>query len=176
MTRAALVLTVLLAPLAHAEHVISLGGFGVTTLASFNSSPGQSGPTVGWLWTKDVFGVGAGLRAAAPSVVAPVPLEGYVRAVFTVAVGRWEPLLGPELGISGLSGFARPLPMRPTALFDAEQALTGRFYLAFHTEAARFRFGRVVLSLFGVDVGTSVHAAGTVLRLQLDYATVGVSL
>lgn len=164
----------LVAPLAAADHVVSVGGFGNTTVASFGSSPGQSGPTVGWLYTRGVLGVGAGLRAAAPSVVAPVPLEAYVRGVITIAIGPWEPLLGPELGISGLSGLARPLPMRPTDFTSAENSLTGLVYVAFHTEAARFRFGRVVLSLLGVDVGTSLTAAGTVLRLSLDYATVGV--
>lgn len=167
-------LTLLLAPVAAAEHVVSVGGFGATTLASFGSSPGQTGPTVGWLYTRGALGIGAGLRAAAPSVVAPVPLEAYVRGALTIAIGPWEPLLGPELGISGLSGLARPLPLRPTDFTNAENSLTGLFYVAFHTEAARFRFGRVVLSLLGVDVGTSLTAAGTVLRLSLDYATVGV--
>ena len=166
--------TLLFAPLAAAEHVVSIGGFGNTTLASFFSSPGQSGLTLGWLYTRGVLGVGAGVRAAAPSVIAPVPLEGYVRGVFTIAIGPWEPLLAPEFGISGLSGLARPPPMRPTDFNSAENSLTGLFYVAFHTEAARFRFGRVVLSLLGVDVGTSLSAAGTVLRLSLDYATVGV--
>ena len=103
-----------------------------------------------------------------------MPLEAYVRGVITIAIGPWEPLLGPELGLSGLSGLARPLPMRPTDFPTAENSLTGLVYVAFHTEAARFRFGRVVLSLLGVDVGTSLTAAGTVLRLSLDYATVGV--
>lgn len=166
--------TLLLAPVVAAEHVVSLGGFGATTVASFSSSPGQSGPTVGWLYTRGTFGVGAGLRAAAPSLIAPVPLEGYVRCVVTIFIGPWEPLLGPEFGVSGLSGLARPLPMRPTDFNAAENSLTGLVYVAFHTEAARFRFGRVVLSLLGVDVGTSLTAAGTVLRLSLDYATVGV--
>jgi hypothetical protein len=164
----------LLATPAAAEQVLSVGGFGNTTLASFNSSPGVGGPTVGWLYTRGHLGVGAGLRASVPSAINPVPLEGYARAVFTLAVGPWEPLLGPELGLSGLSGFSKPLPMRPTDLAAAENGLTGLFYVAFHVEAARFRVNRFVVSLLGVDVGTSLTAAGTVLRLQLDYATVGV--
>jgi hypothetical protein len=162
------------ASVALADHTVSVGGFTGTTLASFNSSPGVAGPSVGWLFTRGVIGVGAGLRASAPSPIVKVPLEGYLRGVFTIALGRWEPLLGPEVGVSGLQGFSRPLPGRPTDLATAENALTGVFYVAFHTEAARFRFGRVMLSLLGVDVGTSLTTAGATLRLQLDWLTVGV--
>ncbi|MBL8920556.1 MAG: hypothetical protein JNJ54_16955 [Myxococcaceae bacterium] len=172
--RTVLLVAALWAPAALADHTVSVGGFAGTTAASFNSSPGVAGPTVGWLYTRGVVGVGAGLRASAPSAVVKVPLEGYARGVFTIALGRWEPLLGPELGLSGLQGFSRPLPGRPTDLANAEGALTGFFYVAFHTEAARFRFGRVMLSLLGFDVGTSLTAAGATLRLQLDWLTVGV--
>lgn len=172
--RPVLVAVVLCSSVALADHTLSVGGFTGTTAASFNSSPGVAGPTLGWLYTRGVVGVGAGLRASAPSAIVKVPLEGYARGVFTVALGRWEPLLGPEVGLSGLQGFSRPLPGRPTDLADVENALTGFFYVAFHTEAARFRFGRVMLSLLGFDVGTSLTAAGATLRLQLDWLTVGV--
>ncbi len=170
-----LMVVMLFAPLAFAEQVVTLGGFGSTTLASFNSSPGVGGVALGWQYTRGHFALGAGVRASAPSPIAPVPLEGYARALFTLTIGPWEPQLGPEFGISGLQGLSRPLPMRPTDFASAENSLTGFFYVAFHTEAARFRFGRFLLSLLGVDVGTSLTAAGTTLRLQLDYATVGVS-
>lgn len=110
---------VLCAPGALAENVVSAGGFTATTLASFNSSPGVAGPSLGWLYTRGHFGVGAGLRATAPSAIARVPLEGYARAVVTGVIGPWEPLLGPELGLSGLSGLSRPLPGRPPDLARA---------------------------------------------------------
>lgn len=165
---------VLCAPGALAENVVSAGGFTATTLASFNSSPGVAGPSLGWLYTRGHFGVGAGLRASTPSPIARVPLEGYARAVVTGAIGPWEPLLGPEFGVSGLGGLSQPLPGRSTDLARAENALTGFFYVAFHTEPLRFRFGRFVFSALGFDVGTSLTAAGTVLRLQLDWFTVGV--
>lgn len=151
----------LVAPCAFAEHTVSVSGFANTTLASFNSSPLAVGPAVGWLWTRGSFGVGAGLRVSRPTVTAPVPLELYVRGAFTAALGAWEPLLGPEFGVSGLSGMAG-------------RASTAPFYIAFHTEALRFRFGRLLLSLLGVDAGTSLTAAGAVLRLQLDVLSVGV--
>jgi len=167
-------MTLLSAPLAAADHVVTVGGFGHTTLASFASSPGQTGPSVGWQYTRGAFGIGAGVRAAAPSAIAPLPLEGYLRGVFTVVLGAWEPLLGPELGVSGLMGLGLPPPMRPRDLNRAEDARTGVVYVAFHTEAARFRFGRFLVSLLGVDVGTGLSAAGTVLRVSLDYVTVGV--
>lgn len=167
-------LLLLLALPAHAEQVLSVSGFGNTTSASFRSSPGAVGPAVGWLYTRGVFGVGAGLRVSAPTPSAPVPLEGYLRGVFNLRLGPWAPLLGPELGVSGLSGLSRPPALRPTDLREAENALTGAFYVAFHTEAARFHFGRVVFSVLGFDVGTSLTAAGAVLRLQLDYVSVGV--
>lgn len=166
----------LVATTASAEHVVSVGGFTNTTLASFFASPGQTGLSANWLWTKGHFGLSAGLRVAPPSRVAPVPLEGYGRAVMTVAIGPWEPLLGPEVGVSGLSGFAPPPSLRPTDLFMAEQQLTGAVYVAFHTEAVRFRFGRFLLGAFGFDVGTSLTAAGATLRLQLDFISVGVRL
>lgn len=164
----------LVASCAFAEHTVSVGGFANTTLASFNSSPLAVGAAVGWLWTRGPFGVGAGLRVSRPTVTAPVPLEVYVRGAFTAVLGPWEPLLGPELGVSGLSGMAAPPPKRPTDLAAAERAQTGPVYVAFHTEALRFRFGRLLLSLLGVDAGTSLTAAGAVLRLQLDVLSLGV--
>lgn len=172
--RFALLLSVFLSSVAWADHTVSAGGFGSVSLGSFNQSPGVVGATVGWLMTRGHFAVGAGLRASVPTPSAPVPLEGYARVGFATKVGPWEPLLAPELGLSGLMGFAPPLPMRPTDFAARENALTGVFYVAFHTELLRFRLGRVVVSAAAVDVGTSLSAAGTVLRLQLDYLTVGV--
>jgi hypothetical protein len=154
-------------------HVVSVGGFTNATLASFNSGA-SSGPTLGWLGTHGPFGVGGGLRVGVPSSASPVPVELYVRAVFTARIGPWEPLLGPELGVSGLATLAPSLAKRPTDFADVERGLHGPFYVAMHTEAARFRFGRFLLSVLGVDVGTSLGAAGTVLRLQLEPISVGV--
>lgn len=168
---------VLVASPALAEHVISVGGFANLTTGSFNSGPGQAGPFVMWQWTsKSHFGLGAGLRVTGPSAIAPVPLEGFFRGHVTTAIGPWEPLLGPELGVSGLGGFAQPFINRPRDFFEAESRLTGSFYVSFHTELLRFRFGRFLVSAGGFDVGTSLTAAGTTLRLQLDVATLGVRL
>lgn len=172
MLRPLVVTLFLAAPAALAEHTVSVGGFSNGTLASFNSAA-ASGPSLGWLGTHGPFGLGAGLRVGTPAF-GPVPLELYVRGVFTGALGPWEPLLGPELGVSGLSTLPPVAAGRPTDFAAAERADAGPVYVAMHTEALRFRFGRVLLSAFGVDVGTSLTAAGAVLRLHLDWLTVGV--
>ncbi|MFZ5444516.1 MAG: hypothetical protein ACOZQL_31275 [Myxococcota bacterium] len=170
--RLVVVAVVLLASLARAEHTLSVGGFSQATLASFNAG-GATGPSLGWLWTRGPFGVGAGLRLGTPAY-GPLPLEVYVRGVFTGALGPWEPLLGPELGVSGLSELAPVPAQRPTDFANAERAVHGPLYVAMHTEVLRFRFARVLCSVLGVDVGTSLTAAGSILRLQLDWVTVGV--
>ena len=181
MTRTLLLLACV-ATASRAEVVISLGGFANTTAASFLSSPLTAGPSLGVAWSHPLgFGLGGGLRAAPPSATAPVPLEVYVRGFFTTTLGPWEPLLGPELGISGLSGLAKPPPRRATDFANAESAVGGPLYVAFHTELLRFAFGarfsgprRFFVSVAGLDVGTSVVAAGAVLRLHVDLLTVGV--
>lgn len=163
------------ATLARAEHVVSVGGFTTTTVASFNASPLTAGPSVDWLVTLHPHvGVGAGLRFAPPSVSAPLPVEFYVRGAFTASFGPWEPMLGPELGVSGLMGMAHVLPGRATELATTENAVTGPLYVAFHLEALRFAFGRFLFNAAGVQVGTSLVAAGAVLRLQLEVVSVGV--
>lgn len=172
--RALLLLLLLAAPVASAEHALLVGGFTGTTVASFSSSPGVTGVHLAWLYRTGSFVSGVGVRFSPPSTVNPIPLEGYSRNGLTMSVGPWAPLLAFELGVSGLSGLARPLARRPQDFNRAENRLTGVFYVAMHTEALRFQHKRFTFSAAGVDIGTSLTAAGTVLRLNLELVSVGV--
>lgn len=159
---------------AWAEHALIAGGFTATTVASFSSSPGVSGFYAAWQYRTGSFVSGLGLRVSGVSAANPIPLEAFSRNGLTVEVGPWVPLLAFELGVSGLQGLALPLPMRPQDFNRAENRLTGFFYVAMHTEAVRFQWKRFTFSAVGVDVGTSLTAAGTVLRLNLELVSVGV--
>jgi len=174
VTRLAALAVCLIAHLARAEHSVTAGGFTGTTLASFGSSPGVSGIYAAWMYRTGSLVSGLGVRVSAPSVVNPIPLEGYSRTGLTMDVGPWAPLLAVELGVSGLSGLNRPAALRPQDFTLAENRLTGVFYVAMHTEALRFTFRRFTFSMAGVDVGTSLTAAGTVFRLNLELVSVGV--
>lgn len=62
--------------------VVTVGRFSSTTLASFPSVPGVGGGSPGWHYTRGHLAIGASVRASAPPVIAPLPLEGYARAFF----------------------------------------------------------------------------------------------
>jgi hypothetical protein len=164
----------LTAHLAMAEHAVTAGGFTGTTLASFGSSPGVTGFYAAWTYRTGSLVTGLGVRVSAPSVANPIPLEAFSRTGLTVDVGPWAPLLAVELGVSGLSGLNRPLALRPQDFTLVENRLTGVFYVAMHTEALRFTYRRFTFSMAGVDVGTSLTAAGTVFRVNLELVSVGV--
>lgn len=172
-TRAGAVIAALIAIAAlpaRAEQALSLGVFAGGTSTSFNSTPARTGLSLSWLLERGSFGLGGGLRAAQP---AAIPLELFVRGQAWVSLGAWSPVLGPELGVSGLQELEPGLERRPRELHALEQRSLGSLYVAFHTEPARFVFGHLIVSALAFDFGTALVPPGLGFRWQLEFLSVG---
>lgn len=156
-----------------AEHFLSATFFQHHELRSITAGSAV-GPGVGWTWFfREHFGVGAGVRFNVPTLNMRPAVEGYVRGVITVPVKSWSPSLGVELGF--IAGWGELRSIRPSEQVHAELNTEGPVYLAMHTEALRFVFGRFLVSAMGLQVGTAVPP-GSALRVQFDFLTVGVKL
>jgi hypothetical protein len=156
-------------------HTITLSGFTGNASASFAGTPRWAGGEVAYAYDGPRWAAQGGLRVAGPFEVMPLPLELFVRFLFTLRVGLWEPQVGPEAGLSGLAVFSPPPSGRPTDFFDAEQRTLGPVYVAIHTAPLRFVWkDRFVASALELRVGTSLSGVGATLRTQLGLLTLGV--
>ena len=136
--------------------------------ASFSQPLGSARPLAPW-------SIQAGLRAALPSTSAPLPLELYVRPQLRAELGWWEPAVGLELGVSGLTGL---MASRTSALdfHNLVQGLISPFYLAFTIAPLRLRLGTFRASVLELSLGSTLWPLGAAGRLQLDLLSAGVAL
>jgi hypothetical protein len=156
-----------------AEHVLTATFFQHHELRSITSGSAL-GPGVGWTWfLNENFGVGAGARFNIPTLNMRPAIEGYARGVITVPVKFWSPLLGVEFGF--IAGWGELRSIRPSEQIRAELNTEGPVYFAMHTEVLRFVFGRWLVSVMGLQVGTAIPP-GSALRMQFDFLTLGVKL
>jgi hypothetical protein len=156
-----------------AEHFLTATFFQHHELRSITAGS-AIGPGVGWTWfLDDHFGVGAGARFGAPLLNMRPSLEGYLRGVITVPVKFWSPSLGLEVGF--IAGWGELRSIRPSEQVRDELNTEGPVYFAMHTELLRFVFGRLLVSVMGLQVGTSIPP-GSALRVQFDFLTLGVKL
>lgn len=156
-------------------HSLTLGAFSGSTAASFASTPGWVGAEVAYAFEQPHFAVQGGLRAAAPLAASPLPLEVFARFVLRFRLRAWEPLLGPEIGLTGLRFFEAPRAGRPTELFVLEQSTSALAYMAMHAAPLRFVvLERFLVSALELQVGTSLVAPGATVRTQIQLVSAGV--
>lgn len=156
-------------------HAVTLGAFSGSASASFNGTPGWLGAEVAYTWDAARWAAQGGVRVAMPFDASPVPLEAFARFLLAAGYGAWRPLVGPELGVSGLAVLEAPLARRPTELHAAEQRTLGPAYVAMHAAPVRFVFReRWVVSALELQVGTSLAAPGATVRTQLQLLAAGV--
>jgi len=136
---------------------------------SYQQPAGTQGP---WRLVR----IGGGVRATFPDQVTHVPLEAFVTARLGAQWGPWEPMAGPELGVTGLSRLVPALTFPESTVRRYEDATVGPFYLAFGAEPLRFHFGNFSASAFGFHLGASAFPLGTALRIQVEFIRVGFSL
>jgi hypothetical protein len=140
---------------------------------SFSTTPGWLGGELAYAYDGPGWKLQGGLRAAAPFTASPLPLEVFVRFLLAVRVGPWEPVIGPELGLSGLGALQGGFRRGDFTAF--EQAAVSPIYAAVHSAPLRFVFAdRYVLSALELQVGTPLSIPGAALRVHLEFLAVGV--
>jgi hypothetical protein len=177
------------APAPEVRHGASLGVQALSTWGATGTSPTfltlelATWHSVSSAHTPAALLLGGGLRVAFPSARAPdaVPLEGFVRAQLASPAwgGVWEPAMGVELGLSGLSRLQRQFyldPRFPTPLRELEQARVSPLYAAFVASPLRLRLPWLRLSVLELLWGTPLGQPGAAARLQLGLLSVGKDL
>lgn len=120
--------------------------------------------------------LGGGVRGGLPAPGIRVPLEGFLRARLTAALGAWEPAVGPEVGLTGRASIPPPASGLPDDLDALEAERVGPLYVGFTAAPARFRLGRWLVSAGELQVGVSMPPLGAAARFQVGLLTVGVGL
>lgn len=161
---------------------VSVGVLSVTHMSFFRMSPSRLGLGVAYRHPLGPGGgmspwfIQAGLRAALPDAWTPLPLELFVRPQLRAALGCWEPAVGLEVGVSGLTDLGDRGGVLPMDFYDLEQRRVSPFYLAFTAAPLRLRLGAFRVSALELLLGTTVSPLGAVGRFQLEFLNVGVSL
>ncbi|OJT19752.1 hypothetical protein BO221_36040 [Archangium sp. Cb G35] len=124
--------------------------------------------------------VGGGLRVARKPALPEftditLPLEVFLQARLRARVGPWEPSVGPELGLSGMSVlYRRIIPAEGED--PQEQSRLSPFYFAIGAAPLRFHFGRFTVSALEFHVGTVSFPHNSAVRLQLGLLHGGIQL
>jgi len=155
-------------------HGISLGIGAVSYVSFFSGSPARAGLDLAYEHGLPRWLLRAGLRATLPGERTPVPAELYVQLQLSAAIGAWEPAIGPELGVSGLTGLGLLRPPLPPDLNEIEQLRVSPFYLAVAAAPLRFRLGRFALSALELHWGPTLVPPGAAGRFHLGFLRVTV--
>lgn len=119
--------------------------------------------------------LGGGLRTGMPEG-SHFPLEGFVQVQLSARIGRWEAVVGPELGLSGYAKLITRTILPLQELKALEDERLGPVYVAFNAAPVRLHFGPVVASALELQLGTNTASPGSAIRMQLGLLRVGVAL
>ncbi|MFY0562495.1 hypothetical protein ACN28E_01525 [Archangium lansingense] len=162
---------------AAAGHDVSLGVTAVTLTNGgvYNVTAPRLGLEAAYSYELGSWRLGGGLRWA-PSGRGNLPVEVYARALLSTKLGRWQPAVGPELGVSGLPVIISPVGGFPDDLSRQQAMQLGPAYVAVHAAPLRFAFQRFTVSALEVQWGTALNQPGSTLRLQFGLVHLGVTL
>lgn len=165
-----------------ARHELSLGATALSYLSYWRSTPGfmvlevayhqrlkQEGP-----WS--ALRLGGGLRMGMPTPNAHFPMEGFLQAQLATRLGPWEAVVGPELGLSGYAKLNTNGVLPLEELKDLENQRFGPLYVGIGAAPLRFHVGPMLLSALELQLGTSLAAPGSSVRMQLGLVRLGVKL
>lgn len=157
-------------------HGVSLGIGAVGYSSFFHNSPGRTGLDLAYELGLSRLVIQAGLRAALPSERTPMPVELYVQPRVRASIGVWEPMIGPELGVSGLTDLGPLRGSLPPEIDEREQRRVSPLYVAIAAAPLRFRLGRLALSAFELHWGTTLAPLGAAGRFHLEFFRVAVGV
>jgi hypothetical protein len=120
---------------------------------------------------------GGGARLSTPREGEAFPAELFAQASVQGELGLWAPMVGVELGYSGLNGLDyRRRGELPPGIHAIEQARASAPFLGFNISPARFSLGRWRLSALELQLGTTLLPPGAINRSQLVFLRVGYTL
>jgi len=156
---------------------VSLGVTAVTLTNGgvYNVTVPRLGLDASYAYELGSWRLGGGLRWA-PAGRGNLPVELYARALLFTRLGRWQPAVGPELGVSGLPIILPPEGGFPDDLSRQQAAQLGPTYVAVHAAPLRFAFRRFTVSALELQWGTTLNRPGSTLRLQFGLVHLGVNL
>ncbi len=125
--------------------------------------------------------LGVGFRAGIPNSAGPISgtfLAGelFGQVQLRTRLGFWEPVVGPELGLSGLTAIGWDRARMPEDVYLIEQQRVGGLYLGFTAAPLRFRWSAFTVSVAELSVGTTLSPPGATARLRLGLLSLGVVL
>lgn len=123
--------------------------------------------------------LGAGFRVPTSFAHATVPGELYFRAQLVARMGPWAPVVGPQVGLSGLTRHVRLWNSSdnfPDDLAREQERKVGPVYVAMEAAPLRFEVGAWSVSAFELLLGGSLFPAGGAARLQVGFFSLGRSL
>jgi len=124
--------------------------------------------------------IGLGFRFGQPNT-SPLPtprfpLEIFLQLQLSARIGLWEPVVGPEAGMSGLTELGRAPSPRPWDMSALEQTRVGLAYVAFTASPFRLHWRWLVVEGPSLTLGTTLTPAGASTRTELSFLSVGVTL
>lgn len=155
---------------------LSLGGTLFSASGLSLALPSRPGLEAAYAYEFDAWRLGGGVRWGMTDT-SKLPLELYVRAQLSAGQGVWRPLVGPELGLSGLTVVTQPRGGIPDDYPKTRAERFGPAYIAIHAAPLRFAFNRFTVSALELHWGTLLSPMpGSLLRLQLGFVRLGVKL
>jgi len=125
--------------------------------------------------------LGVGFRAGIPNSAGPISGAFVAGEVFgqvqlRTRLGPWEPVVGPELGLSGLTAIGWNRGGLPEDVYIQEQQRVGGLYVGVTLAPLRFRWSTFTASLAEVSIGTTLSPPGATSRVRLGLLSLGVVL
>ena len=161
------------------EHRLSFGLAAVSFGSFFRGTPTELAPELGWGWYREggiPVEVGGGLRGTLPRAGVVVPMEIFARARWNGRLGFWSPMVGPELGWSGLARLSPREDGLPQDLDRVESQRLGGLYLSFDAAPLRFQLNHCTLSLLEISLGSTLTPVGSAVRMDVGLVYVGYNL
>lgn len=169
-------------------HELSASFGSLSYAGFFRSGPGVLAVELGYhhglfshLPEEAPFRVGGGVRLGIPNVPGPVsglffPAEVFAQLQLRGRLWILEPLVGPEVGFSGLTAIGWNRAALPDDIYVLEQQRISPFYVAVTLAPLRARWSRVTLSILELSLGTTVTPLGASSRTRISYLSLGAIL
>jgi len=121
------------------------------------------------------FGVRTGRPPSSALEKVTAPVEAFAQVQLRAQAGPWELAVGPEVGVSGFAGLAnRVIPAEGED--QREVSRLSPAYLGFSASPLRFHLGRLWVSVLELQLAASSFPRAVVVRGQVGFLRLGLSL